>query len=233
MEGRPLTPRQLAFVAEYLVDLNGTQAAIRAGYSPHTANEQAARLLAKASIQAAIREAMAARSARTEISADAVLRELWAIGTADPGELIEFRRGACRYCYGRGHRYQETAAELEARHGRWILDKAAAGDDLAKLFVAFDAQGGTGFDPRKAPHPDCPECFGEGIGQAHIKDTRTLSDDARRLYAGVKVTREGVDLRMHDKQGALIQVGRHLGMFTDKIESKVEISHEDALAELE
>lgn len=46
-----LNPKQQRFCEEYVVDLNGTQAAIRAGYSPKTANEQAARLLAKASIQ--------------------------------------------------------------------------------------------------------------------------------------------------------------------------------------
>jgi phage terminase small subunit len=48
-------------VAEYLIDLNGKQAATRAGYSPKTANEQAARLLAKVSIQGAIQEAQAKR----------------------------------------------------------------------------------------------------------------------------------------------------------------------------
>lgn len=46
-----LTPKQTRFCEEYLIDLNGTQAAIRAGYSPKTANEQAARLLANVSIQ--------------------------------------------------------------------------------------------------------------------------------------------------------------------------------------
>ena len=46
-----LTPKQTRFCEEYLIDLNGTQAAVRAGYSPKTANEQAARLLANVSIQ--------------------------------------------------------------------------------------------------------------------------------------------------------------------------------------
>lgn len=50
MAERGLTPKQQRFVQEYLKDLNGTQAAIRAGYSPRTANEQAARLLAKVSV---------------------------------------------------------------------------------------------------------------------------------------------------------------------------------------
>lgn len=71
-----LTPRQAAFVREYLVDLNGTQAAIRAGYSPKTANEQAARLLANASVRAAVREGQTARAERVQLAADEVLREL-------------------------------------------------------------------------------------------------------------------------------------------------------------
>lgn len=53
-EQRPLTRKQRAFVAEYVKDWNGTQAAIRAGYSKRTANEQAARLLANVSIRAEV-----------------------------------------------------------------------------------------------------------------------------------------------------------------------------------
>ena len=56
---RPLTPKQQRFVAEYLKDLNATQAAIRAGYSEKTANEQGARLLAKASVREAVTEGQA------------------------------------------------------------------------------------------------------------------------------------------------------------------------------
>ena len=51
-----MTPKQQRFVEEYLIDLNATQAAIRAGYSKHTANEQGSQLLAKLSIQAAVAE---------------------------------------------------------------------------------------------------------------------------------------------------------------------------------
>ena len=50
----PLNPKQERFVAEYLVDLNGTQAAIRAGYSPHTAVVQGSRLLGHAKIRAEV-----------------------------------------------------------------------------------------------------------------------------------------------------------------------------------
>ena len=72
-----LTPKQEAFVREYLIDLNGTQAAIRAGYSAKTANEQASMLLAKLNIQQAVQEAMAARAERTNITADYVLQSIY------------------------------------------------------------------------------------------------------------------------------------------------------------
>ena len=69
-----LTAKQLVFVREYQIDLNGTQAAIRAGYSPKTANEQAAQLLAKLSVREAIDAAQTARAERLNIDADWVVR---------------------------------------------------------------------------------------------------------------------------------------------------------------
>lgn len=71
-----MTPRQQRFVDEYLVDLNATQAAIRAGYSPHTANEQGARLLANANVGQALQAAQTARSERVQLTQDDVLRGL-------------------------------------------------------------------------------------------------------------------------------------------------------------
>lgn len=74
------------FVAEYLVDLNATQAAIRAGYSPRTANEQGAQLLAKLSVAEAVAKAKAERSARLGLTADRVLEELATIAFAHMGQ---------------------------------------------------------------------------------------------------------------------------------------------------
>ncbi len=71
-----LTPKRARFVEEYLIDLNATQAAIRAGYSAKTANEQGAQLLAKLSIRQAVAEAQAVRSKRTEITQDEVVQGL-------------------------------------------------------------------------------------------------------------------------------------------------------------
>lgn len=71
-----LTAKQELFVEEYLIDLNATQAAIRAGYAPKAANEQGARLLANVSVRARIDEALAERSKRTGVNADRVVMEL-------------------------------------------------------------------------------------------------------------------------------------------------------------
>lgn len=71
-----LTEKQQRFVEEYLVDLNATQAAIRAGYSVKTADVQGSRMLGNVKVQSAIGEAMALRSRRTGINQDRVVLEL-------------------------------------------------------------------------------------------------------------------------------------------------------------
>lgn len=68
-----LTPKQARFVEEYLVDLNATQAAIRAGYSKNTAREIGCENLTKPNLQKAIQEKQKARSKRTEITQDYVI----------------------------------------------------------------------------------------------------------------------------------------------------------------
>lgn len=85
-----LTPRQQRFVEEYLVDLNATQAAIRSGYSPKTAGAIGSENLQKPEIADAIAIAKARRSERTEITIDAVLKELAAIGFANAGDFFSW-----------------------------------------------------------------------------------------------------------------------------------------------
>jgi phage terminase small subunit len=73
----PLTPKQGHFVEEYLIDLNATQAAIRAGYSEKTAEQQGHQLLKKTLVSNAIAEAQVERSARTSITQDYVLESIF------------------------------------------------------------------------------------------------------------------------------------------------------------
>ncbi len=82
-----LTPKQQAFVNEYLIDLNATQAAIRAGYSKKTARFIGAENLTKPNIEAAIAGAIGDRAERTKIDADWVLKRLADEVTADLAEI--------------------------------------------------------------------------------------------------------------------------------------------------
>lgn len=91
-----LPPRQRKFVQEYLIDLNATQAAIRAGYSPKAANNVGPRLLVNARVQAAIQQAMSRREKRTEITADRVLNELAKIAFSDLKDFVEFGPGGIK-----------------------------------------------------------------------------------------------------------------------------------------
>lgn len=84
-----LSPKQQRFVEEYLVDLNGTQAAIRAGYSAKGAKVQAVRLLTNANVSAAVTAAKLERSEKTKINAEWVLNRLAADATADLAELYD------------------------------------------------------------------------------------------------------------------------------------------------
>lgn len=86
MPSRGLTDKQATFVREYLVDLNATQAAIRAGYSARTADRSGPALLGNSWVAEAIQKAQAARAKRTEITADRVLEELAAIAFAHMGQ---------------------------------------------------------------------------------------------------------------------------------------------------
>lgn len=115
---------------------------------------------------------------------------------ADPTELVEYRRGACRYCHGKDHLYHFTPAEY-----RLHLKKAGAEDE-----------GGPGYNRTVAPHPECPECFGEGVGYTYIKDTRTLSAGARKLFAGVEQTSNGARVKVRDQIRANELLMRNKGL---------------------
>lgn len=91
-----LTAKQQRFAEEYLIDLNGTQAAIRAGYSPQTANEQGSQLLAKLNIRAYVDKAIAEQSKRTGINADRVIKELARIALVNPADVINLKNATVR-----------------------------------------------------------------------------------------------------------------------------------------
>jgi phage terminase small subunit len=88
-----LTPKQARFVEHYLVDLNATQAAVRAGYSPKTAEKIGSENLKKPEVRRAIDEAQQRRSERVQVTSDDVLRELLRIATTDIGLAFDEHGG--------------------------------------------------------------------------------------------------------------------------------------------
>lgn len=88
-----LTAKQARFVEEYLVDLNGTQAAIRAGYSPKTAAATASRLLRNVKMRAYIAELMAPAVKAAELSAERVLKEMTRLAFYDMTALLDVDDG--------------------------------------------------------------------------------------------------------------------------------------------
>jgi len=146
-----VTKKQKRFVEEYLIDLNATQAAIRAGYSPKAAYSIGSENLRKPEIRACIEKAMAERSKRTGINQDRIIIELAKIGLLNPKNLINF---------------DEATVKEEATEE----DLAAISSIRVKRFPTKD---------------------GEGVER---------------------------EVKMYDKTKALELLGRHFGMFKDKVE---------------
>jgi phage terminase small subunit len=209
---RELAPKQQRFIQEYLVDLNATQAAIRAGYSLNTAASIGWELLQNPEVEAAIAEAQTKRGEKAEFTAFDVFKRWATIATADPNELVQHRRAPCRYCNGKDHAHQ------------WKTPREFAEAETEQ--AASDA-GGYGYSVNDPIDPNCPECHGDGVGYTVTADTRTLSPQARMLYAGVKQTKDGLEIKMHDQQKALENVARHLGMFQDKLAVEGRLSLEE------
>lgn len=206
------TERQRLFCEEWVIDLNLDRASKAAGYANGSVGR--ACLQVKHCLDY-IDHLNERRAKRLEIRQDDVLSRLWNIATADVNELVQYRRNACRYCYGSKYRYQWTDAELER------AQEEAEKRGLPKP----KAPGGPGFDKTRDPNPACPECRGEGAGHIHANDTRKLSAQGKMLYAGVKSGRDGLEIKSHDQVKALELVGKHLGMFKDKVEHSGEIKN--------
>jgi phage terminase small subunit len=154
-----LRPQRARFVAEYLVDLNGTQAAIRAGYSHRTAAVMACELLRAPNVAASIDAELQARIDRTRVTADRVVEELAKLGFANMADYMRAGPG--------GDPYLDFSALTR--------DQAAA---LQEVTV---------------------EDYVDGRGE-----------DARDV--------KRVRFKLADKRAALVDLGRHLGMFTERHE---------------
>jgi phage terminase small subunit len=201
-----LNARQSAFVTEYMIDFNATRAAIAAGYTASSAGSTASEMLTFANVAAEVEKRKAQRAAAANLRVEDVVNSINQVLRADPRELVEYRRGACRYCYGIANQYHFTAQEWRAAYVRHL------GTKEGKAGKPFDGQGGDGYTPKRDASSDCPECFGDGAPYSFFKDSRTLSADAAALYMGVKETAHGVQILTRSKDAAIDQAARYLGM---------------------
>jgi phage terminase small subunit len=155
-----LTPKQTRFVAEYLANgLNATKAAVSAGYSKKTAQEQGSRLLSNVMVAAAIDRKTEKRLEKLEITADRVLRELALMGFANMLDYMTVEDG--------------RLAEFD--YSQLTRDQAAAIQE-----ITMDTAGGSG-------------------------------DGERKLVLRTR-------FKLGDKRGSLELLGKHLKLFTDKVE---------------
>ena len=154
-----LTPKQIRFCEEYMIDLNGAQAAIRTGYSQKTAKQIASELLTKPDLQEYIQRLADNRAKRTEITADNVLREIAKLGFSDIRQIFT--------------------------------------DDGA-------LRGVTEFDNDIAA----------AVQSVEVVTTYSGEEDA----SGRKVPQFTHKIKLADKKGSLELLGKHLKLFTEKVE---------------
>jgi phage terminase small subunit len=223
---KPLNAQQRAFVDFLLADpkRNATEAYMRvyASSSKDAAGASAARLLLNPLVRALIDQKDDEIANGSKLTRELLAEHLRQLVTADPRGLMEFYRGACRFCHGHLHRYQFTPAELERALDSYKANNAAAvikrlpGAEPDPMCLKFDYRGGVGFNPHNAPHPACPECFGHGEGYSYVKDTRSLTPEQARLYAGLKVTKEGLEIKTRSQDKMLELAMRANGMLTER-----------------
>lgn len=119
----------------------------------------------------------------------------------------------------------KTAQRLEITREEWLSElvgifRADVNELIQYRRLCCEACWTLAGSPTRDPNPECSECRGEGRGDVLIADTRKLSPAARALYAGVKITKEGLEVKMHSKLDAAEKIGRHLGFYEKDNEQK-------------
>ena len=175
---RKLQDRQKKFADEYLIDLNVTQAAIRAGYTENYAHTNASKLLQNPLVAEYIQKRQQDRIERTEITQDMVLKELAIIAFANATDYVKV---------------VEKEAIVETMDGGQVpvLDK----DGNPVMY--------------KTVEPVL---------------TSELTEDQRKALNIIKRGRDGFEVKPYDKVRALELLGKHLGMFTEKVDVSGEIA---------
>ena len=213
-----LTSKEEAFVREYMVDWNATQAAIRAGYSPKSAAQAGCAMLIKPNVQQAVHGLASARARRMGIDADDLMRLWAAIVSFDANELVQLRRVCCAYCYADdGNQPLLSPSGLEQAKRKHDAERAKRlraneDDDIGE----YPEYAGPWLDKRLPPVDGCPECGGDGREEVFFSDTRNLSPAALQVYSGIKVGERGIEMLMMSKEKAMDNLARALGLFRER-----------------
>lgn len=204
------------------------EAAAVVGYHP----KYAWRLIARPDIAARIKELREDEAKSFELGRDDIMARWTTVATADPRKLIQHRIGSCRYCWGEGHAYQwKSEREHRIAWLEWLegaKTRALATDDgPLKLRLNEDPEGyaaeandpripslagGTGYVLNRDPCASCPDCGGMGVPYVQAADTSKLTPAEAAIFAGVKVTNNGIELQFRDQAKPLENVARERGM---------------------
>lgn len=167
-----LTKKQRRFIDEYLIDLNATQAAIRAGYSPETAKDIGCENLAKPNIKNEIDKAIAERSKRTGVNADRVVRELARIAFCKASDVINFEDATLRadaneddLAIVQSVKVKKTIGEKSDTEEREIklADKIKALELLGKHLGMYIDKSKVEIEPSQKFADICKQLGGEGL----------------------------------------------------------------------
>lgn len=188
-ELKQLTPRQQRFVEEYLCDLNGTQAAIRAGYSPATANEQACDLLARAHIADAVARLKAERLASVNVSAESILRELDALARSNINHYVINDDGQVELAEGAPSNAMAAIQSIRKKTRVEVRDVDGVRTTTTYYDVELKLWDKTGTLKLMGKHAGVKACFdklevtGPGGGPLQIEEVRSVVVDPQAVTA--------------------------------------------------
>lgn len=238
LDATKLPMRWQIFIEEYLIDLNATQAAIRSGFTPKDAHNRGYLLARHPEIAPILQARLDERIQAIRMTRERVLDAFADMAEADGNELSELRRVCCRHCYGvkdektEARAYQYTPAEYARKRDQWEVRRADLIGRGKPDIGEFTSVAGNWYDKRKPIDPECPECFGDGIPEVVLKDTRNISRRARSIYGGVKEGKDGVEIKTYSKADALGVLAKHHKLYDDAPNVAVNLVSTEELDEI-
>lgn len=217
---KPLTPREEAFCVAMCDPKCATpaDALAAAGDQTGAANRigKAAKMLSRPEIVERIRQLRDTAAFPAVMDATAVLNAWTDLWLADPAELVRPVRYACRHCHGTDHEFQWVDEREHALAVARVIEANASRPPKAEPRPLPAATGGFGYDRARPPVKGCYACGGDGDLTVVVADLETVSPRARRLYAGAKMGKYGIEIAMHDQAAALGNIAKYLGMFVER-----------------